>query len=79
MARPSGKSEVAELLGAEVVSPILTTAEVARYLRVNPSTIYRLLKSKGLPAFKVGRDWRFNLEQIDKFVLAATSLAQKRK
>jgi excisionase family DNA binding protein len=44
---------------------ILTLESVAEYLRVHPSTIYRLLKKKRLPAFKVGRDWRFNRESID--------------
>lgn len=46
---------------------VLTLEEVAGYLRVHPSTIYRLLKKKQLPAFKVGSDWRFNLESIDKW------------
>jgi excisionase family DNA binding protein len=48
-------------------APILTLENVAQYLRVHPSTIYRLLKKKQLPAFKVGRDWRFNLESIDRW------------
>jgi excisionase family DNA binding protein len=46
---------------------VMTLEEVAEYLRVHPSTIYRLLKKKQLPAFKVGSDWRFNLESIDKW------------
>jgi len=46
---------------------VLTLEEVASYLRVHPSTIYRLLKKKQLPAFKVGSDWRFNLESIDRW------------
>ena len=46
---------------------VLTLDEVASYLRVHPSTIYRLLKKKQLPAFKVGSDWRFNLESIDRW------------
>jgi len=46
---------------------VLTLEEVASYLRVHPSTIYRLLKKKELPAFKVGSDWRFNLESIDRW------------
>ena len=46
---------------------ILTLENVAEYLRVHPSTIYRLLKRKQLPAFKIGRDWRFNLESIDRW------------
>jgi len=46
---------------------VMTLEEVADYLRVHPSTIYRLLKKKQLPAFKVGSDWRFNLESIDRW------------
>ena len=46
---------------------ILTLENVAEYLRVHPSTIYRLLKKKQLPAFKLGHDWRFNRESIDRW------------
>ena len=49
------------------MATVMTLEEVADYLRVHPSTIYRLLKKKQLPAFKVGSDWRFNLESIDKW------------
>jgi putative molybdopterin biosynthesis protein len=38
---------------------LLTTAEVAELLRVHPKHIYRLLK-KGLPARRVGSEWRFD-------------------
>lgn len=44
---------------------VMTLEEVANYLRVHPSTIYRLVKKGQLPAFKVGSDWRFNQESID--------------
>jgi excisionase family DNA binding protein len=50
-------------------SPILTVGDLAHYLKVHPSTIYRLLKGRQLPAFKVGSDWRFNLEEIDRWRL----------
>ena len=45
----------------------MTLEEVADYLRVHPSTIYRLLKKGKLPAFKVGTDWRFNTESINNW------------
>ena len=48
---------------------VMTLNELADYLRVHPSTIYRLLKRRGLPAFKVGSDWRFNSESIDRWLL----------
>jgi len=49
------------------ISPVLTVKDLAHYLRVHPSTVYRLLKDGQLPAFKVGSDWRFNLEEIDRW------------
>ena len=49
--------------------PVMTVSELAAYLRVHPSTIYRLLKHKRIPAFKVGSDWRFNRETIDRWRL----------
>jgi len=52
---------------------VMTLEEVANYLRVHPSTIYRLLKKRQLPAFKVGSDWRFNLESIDRWRADAES------
>jgi excisionase family DNA binding protein len=46
---------------------VLKLEEVASYLRVHPSTIYRLLRKRQLPAFKLGSDWRFNREAIDQW------------
>jgi len=46
---------------------VLTVRDVALYLGVHPSTVYRLLQRGELPAFKVGSDWRFNRESIDRW------------
>ncbi len=48
---------------------VLTVNELAEYLRVHRSTIYRLLKKGQLPGFKIGSDWRFNVEVIDDWRL----------
>ena len=47
---------------------VMTLEEVAAYLRVHESTVYRLLKKQSIPAFKLGSDWRFNQESIDKWI-----------
>jgi excisionase family DNA binding protein len=47
---------------------IMTIREVAKYLKVNERTIYRLLSAKKLPAFKVGGSWRFRLTDIDRWI-----------
>jgi excisionase family DNA binding protein len=44
-------------------------AEVSEYLKVHRSTIYRLLRRQAIPAFKIGNDGRFNVEEIDKWRL----------
>jgi excisionase family DNA binding protein len=48
---------------------VLTVSELSVYLRVHRSTIYRLLKEGQLPGFRVGSDWRFNIETIDEWCL----------
>ena len=50
-----------------VRSDILTVDELSEYLQVHRTTIYRLLKHGKLPGFRVGSDWRFNLEAIDRW------------
>jgi excisionase family DNA binding protein len=56
-----------DIVNSDNASSILTLQGLAEYLKVHPSTIYRLLKKKQLPAFKIGRDWRFNRESIDRW------------
>jgi excisionase family DNA binding protein len=47
---------------------VLTLDETAEFLKVHPSTVYRLLKKKQIPAFKMGSDWRFNQESIERWI-----------
>jgi excisionase family DNA binding protein len=47
---------------------VMTIAELAAYLRCNKSTIYRLIKREKLPAFRIGSDWRFKRELIEKWM-----------
>lgn len=49
---------------------ILTVAEVAGYLRLNPQTVYRLTQQGQLPGFKVGRHWRFSRRHIEEWMKA---------
>jgi excisionase family DNA binding protein len=48
---------------------LLTTAQVADYLKVDKFTVYRLVTQKNIPAFKVGNQWRFNRKMIDAWLL----------
>lgn len=53
------------------MSNIMCVPDVAAYLHVHRSTIYRMLKRGQIPAFRVGSDWRFNLESIDRWRASA--------
>ena len=53
---------------------IMTVTEVAQYLRVHATTIYRLLKENRVPAFRVGSDWRFSRDAIDRWMRSQQKL-----
>jgi excisionase family DNA binding protein len=55
------------------LNEVLTVSEVATFLRVNRSTVYKLIRRGELPAFKIGSDWRFNRVQIEALVKFRTS------
>src|SRR5579863_3553440 len=42
---------------------LITTKEVAALLRVHPKHVYRLLK-RGLPAHRVGDEWRYDEAEV---------------
>lgn len=44
----------------------LTPYEAAYELSLSLTTIYKLLKNKQLPGFKVGRVWRIPKEDLEK-------------
>ena len=42
--------------------------EVQKYLKTAKSTLYRLVQTKKIPAVKVGNQWRFKKDRIDKWL-----------
>jgi excisionase family DNA binding protein len=53
---------------------LLNADQVARYLKVDKFTIYRLVSQKKIPAFKVGSQWRFKRRMIDAWLLKNSNL-----
>ncbi len=60
---PSPQSLESSLL----VNRMLTAQELAVYLRVNRSTVYRLLKKGELPGFRIGSEWRFRIDEVNRW------------
>jgi excisionase family DNA binding protein len=53
---------------------LLTAEQVARYLRVDKFTVYRLVTQKKIPAFKVGSQWRFKKKLLDEWLKKNSNL-----
>jgi len=46
---------------------MMEVKEAAAFLKVHPETLRRLARSKKIPAFKVGTDWRFSREALRRW------------
>lgn len=51
-----------------LTTEVMTVSEVARYLRVNPQTVYRKAKAGQLPAVRIGRAIRFRRSELDNWL-----------
>ena len=47
---------------------ILTIDDLAEYLKIPKSTLYKLAQEGKIPGQKVGRHWRFRKEAIDRWL-----------
>jgi excisionase family DNA binding protein len=67
-----------EMQGRQTQETLLTTEQIARYLKVDKFTVYRLVAQKKIPAFRVGNQWRFKREMIDAWLLQNLNLKRKK-
>ncbi|MCD6405041.1 MAG: helix-turn-helix domain-containing protein [Planctomycetes bacterium] len=47
---------------------VMCLNELADYLRVSKSTLYKLVQRGGLPGQKVGKQWRFHKSAVDDWL-----------
>ena len=52
----------------------LTLEQIAEYLQMSTSSIYKMAQKGKIPAYKVGRQWRFKKEEIDEWIRKQKSL-----
>ncbi|HUU50493.1 MAG TPA: helix-turn-helix domain-containing protein [Nitrospinota bacterium] len=48
---------------------IITAQELADYLKLNEVTVYKYAKEGKIPGYKIGKQWRFNKEEINKLLI----------
>jgi excisionase family DNA binding protein len=66
--KPKNTADSIKSLGLVALSPIMTLPETAEYLRISQATLGRLIRRGEIPHFRVGSDYRFRLDQIDKWI-----------
>ncbi len=47
---------------------VMTVEEIAEYLRIPKSSVYKLAQEARIPCQKVGRHWRFHRETINEWL-----------
>lgn len=51
-----------------LLESVMTISDLAEYLKISKSTLYKLCAEQKVPGQKVGRHWRFRRETIDRWL-----------
>jgi excisionase family DNA binding protein len=50
------------------MSDIMTAQDLSSYLKITTTTIYKLAQQGEIPSFKIGSEWRFKRELVDRWL-----------
>ena len=57
----------------------LSVEEIASYLGIKRDTVYRWINEKQMPAYRMGRLWKFKKDEVDKWVKAGGAAENTQK
>jgi excisionase family DNA binding protein len=60
-------------MAKKTADPVLTIDELAVYLKLSKSTLYKLAQEGKVPGQKVGKHWRFKRDTIDAWLDESTA------
>lgn len=55
---------------------IMTVEEVAKYLKLQPQTVYKWAQEGQIPGAKLGKEWRFRRRILDEWIDSAIHLSK---
>ena len=55
-------------MSGNIIEKWSTLKEVQEYLGVRRETILQWIAKRNMPAYKVGRLWKFKLSEVDKWI-----------
>ena len=57
-----------EVTGEYILAQIMTTKEMAKYLKLHQITICKLSKEGKIPSIRIGKVWRFDKDVVDGWI-----------
>ena len=57
-----------DVTGESIMAQIMTTKEIAKYLKLHEITICKLSKEGKIPSVRIGKVWRFDKEVVDEWI-----------
>jgi len=46
----------------------LSVDDICKYLGISRDTAYKYIETRGLPAYRIGRLWKFKQQEVDEWV-----------
>ena len=56
-------------MGKTPKSELMTVTETCHFLKIPQQTLYRHLRRRDIPAFKLGNEWRFVRSDLEQWIL----------
>jgi excisionase family DNA binding protein len=55
-------------MAKELKTELMTAEETCLYLKITQRTLYRYLQRREIPAFKLGKEWRFVRSDLEQWI-----------
>ena len=62
-------------MGTAPQRELMTVAETWLYLKITTRTLYRYIQNRQIPAFKLGKEWRFVRSDLEQWIRDRTRTA----
>lgn len=59
--------------------PWMSIMDIARHLGVHSESVRRWVKGSGMPAVKIGKNWRFKASEVDAWAKAGAGRQRARR